>query len=370
MKNTIKVFIAFLLLTTAFPSLVKADDSAILDQMFPNLVLKREYYAQFKEDIEKRGSNPAKLYFVNNYKSGSDLIVRNDVKPRPAKSIDNNPDNTIDSDMYSIYRLCVAYAMTLNEDYLDKAVEFLVAWSEFNVSLRKRNIHEGEYVKAVEGYSIIRNLIDEDSRNIIDGWIRRRIDLYIDDNDFRRNNWGTALLNQIYTAGLALNDANYINWFESRYDNWVKGNLFPNGTGHDLLARDAFAYHAYNLMFFGKLCHAIAMYKGYEAADEFYARDINWGASIKKSVDFWKPFLLDPVKNPHREFVETEWSGDHNRSDYKQIYNPSGTVYAVDELFEFDYSLLEVIDKYRGGNVFATQRLGLGAMRWYYLENQ
>lgn len=368
MKTTF--ILCTLIFSVCFSMHTKAEDGNTLDKIFPNLILKRDYYDQFKADIEKKGSNPVKLYYVNNYKNAADGIVRNDTKPRPAKSIDDDPDNTITEDMNSIYRLCFAYAMTLNQDYLDKAVEFLVAWSNYNVSVSKRNIHEGAYVFAVEGYSVIRNVIDETSRDIIDGWIKRRIDLYIKDNDLRQNNWGTALLNQFYTAGLALNNDTYINWFESKYDNWVKGNLYPNGAGNDLIGRDAFAYHAYNLLFFGKICHAMAMYEGYEKADQFYSKDINWGASIKKSVDFWKPYILDPIKNPHREFVETEWSGDYSRSDYKQLYSPSGTMYAVDELYEMDKDLIETINKYRSGNIFATARLGLGALRWYYLDTE
>ena len=79
------------------------------------------------------------------------------------------------------------------------------------------------------------------------------------------------------------------------------------------------AYHAYDLLFFARLCHLKAMYEGYEAAEAFYKKDVHWGASIRNSVVFWKPFLLDSKKYIHLEFVGTEYEPDKKRSDY--VYN-------------------------------------------------
>jgi hypothetical protein len=190
--------------------------------------------------------------------------------------------------------------------------------------------------------------------------------VFVSDNDLRQNNWGTCLMYQMYMAGLAINEPQYVNWFKSRYPAWVKGNLFPNGTTTDLLGRDAFAYHAYDLSFFGYIFHAMALYEGYTAADEFYERDVNWGASVKKSVHFWMPFMLDPQKYTHIEFTNTEWLSDLDRTDAKKPFNPAGHLYALDVLFEMDYSLKPVVDALRGGNMYATWPLAFGGMRWEF----
>ena len=58
-----------------------------------------------------------------------------------------------------------------------------------------------------------------------------------------------------------------------------------------------------------------------------YKKDVHWGASIRNSVVFWKPFLLDSKKYTHLEFVGTEYEPDKKRSDYNKAYNPSGDVY-------------------------------------------
>ncbi|WP_224206648.1 alginate lyase family protein [Bacteroides salyersiae] len=240
-----------------------------------------------------------------------------------------------------------------------------------NVAVSKSNIHESVYTPAVEGYSIIRNVISQADRDEIDGWFRKRINVFIKDNDLRDNNWGTCLMQQFYYYGSALNDKNVVNtYFRNRYSGWVKNNLYANGTTTDLMGRDAFAYHSYDLLFFAEICHGMACYEGYKVADEFYAQDVNWGASIKKSVDFWKPYLLDPAKNPHTEFVETEWAPDKKRSDYNKPYSPAGTMYVADELLEMDQDLLRAVDKYRGGNPFYTWRLTLSNLRWYYGEEE
>ncbi|WP_373126434.1 alginate lyase family protein [Bacteroides sp. HPS0048] len=346
---------------------VKSQSTDNVDLMFPNLMMTRYHYDKMKEDIEKKGNNPPKSAYIKQMRNPAESIVNNDRKTTTAVSTSNNPANIeIKDEMNAIYQLCVVYVFSQEEKFLNKAVEYLKAWGKVNVAVSKSNIHESVYTPAVEGYSIIRNVISQEDREEIDSWFRKRVNVFIKDNDLRENNWGTCLHQQFYHYGLALNDKTVIDYFKNRYPAWVKNNLYPNGTTTDLLGRDAFAYHAYDLLFFAEICHAIACYEGYEAADEFYARDVNWGASIKKSVDFWKPYLLDPAKNPHLEFVETEWAPDKQRSDYNKPYNPGGTMYAADEIFEMDHDLIRAVEKYRGGNPFYTWRLTLSNLRWYY----
>ena len=211
---------------------------------------------------------------------------------------------------------------------------------------------------------MIRKVIGQSDRELIDTWLRKRAEVFIKDNDLRVNSWGTCLLYQFYLFGTVLEDEAIVDKFRSSYDDWVKGNLFPNGTTTDLLGRDAFAYHAYDLLFFARLCHLKAMYEGYEAAEAFYKKDVHWGASIRNSVVFWKPFLLDSKKYTHLEFVGTEYEPDKKRSDYNKAYNPSGTLYVIDELYEIDEELKEVLDYYKR-NPDVSLKLGLSSLRWH-----
>lgn len=344
---------------------VKAQTTNV-DKMFPNVVLTRENYDKVVKALEAGDESSFPMnWYVKQIETPAKAIVDSDRKTTPVKSVDDNPSSVdISSEMKSIHQLCLAYAFTQEEAYLDKAVEYLKAWAEVNVALSKRNIHEEPYDIAVEGYSLIRKVIDEADREVIDAWVRNRVEVFINSNDLRVNNWGTCLLYQFYMFGTVLEDEAIVDEYKSAYDEWVVGNLFPNGTTTDLLGRDAFAYHAYDLLFFARLCHLTAICEGYEAATEFYTKDVHWGASIKKCVEFWKPFLLYPDKYTHTEFLETENSPDKSRSDYNTVYKPSGTLYVVDELYEIDSDLKEVLDKYNRTST-SSLKLGLSSLRWY-----
>lgn len=338
------------------------------DKLFPNAVISRSHYDKMKADLQSKPDEtfPGKWYYTK-IKSRADEIIKENKVPATAVSTKNNPSNVdISSEMNDIYLLCLTYAFEQKEIYLDKAVEYLSAWAKVNVPVTKDNLHEEGYNKGVEGYSLIRRVITDEQRSLIDGWVRKRGELFAKENDVRVNNWTTCLMYQFYLFGKVLEDDNILNKYNTQYDTWVIKNLFPNGTTTDLLGRDAFAYHAYDLMFFAHLGHAIGTYEGYDKADEFYKKDVNLGASIQHSVDFWKPFLLYPDKYTHTEFVDTEYAPDKNRTDYNKTYNPSGTLYVIDELYEFDSSLEEILKKYNRTYNNGKVALGMSYLRWFY----
>ncbi len=66
----------------------------------------------------------------------------------------------------------------------------------------------------------------------------------------------------------------------------------------------------------------------------------------------------------HLEFVGTEYEPDKKRSDYNKAYNPSGTLYVIDELYEIDKELKEVLDYYKR-NPDVSLKLGLSSLRWH-----
>lgn len=347
-----------------FPKIYSQEVPA-LDKMFPNAVIAREHYDRLKAELSKEGDNTFKAMFDKHIRGYAEKVMASGKQPVAAVSSNNNAQGVdIYEEMKSIYYLCVTYAFNQDQRYLEKAVDYLTAWAKINIAEPKASIHEEKYSWAVEGYSLIRNIISAEDRQLIDGWMIKRLTQFEKDNDLRGNNWGTCLLRQYYLYGLVLNDNKWINKYKSTYPEWVKGNLFPNGTTTDLLARDAFAYHAYDLSFFAKIAHLIALYEGYDAADNFYMQNVGGGASVKKCVDFWKPFMMNTPKYGHVEFVDTEYEPDKKREDYNKAYDPSSTLYVVDELYEFDDSLKEIFDKYRGGNVWINWRSALSALRW------
>lgn len=104
----------------------KAQSTDKVDLMFPNLMMTRYHYDKMKEDIEKKGNNPAKSAYIKQMRNPAESIVNQDRKTTTAVSISNNPNNIdITGEMNAIYQLCVSYAFSQDEKFLDKAIEYL-----------------------------------------------------------------------------------------------------------------------------------------------------------------------------------------------------------------------------------------------------
>ena len=116
---------------------------------------------------------------------------------------------------------------------------------------------------------------------------------------------------------------------------------------------------------FARLCHLKAMYEGYEAAEAFYKKDVHLGSFYPELVWFsgnlfcWIPRNILTL-NLQVQNIEP----DKKRSDYNKAYNPSGTLYVIDELYEIDKELKEVLDYYKR-NPDVSLKLGLSFLRWH-----
>jgi hypothetical protein len=64
----------------------------------------------------------------------------------------------------------------------------------------------------------------------------------------------------------------------------------------------------------------------------FKNRKNNINVSVQDMMNYWKPFLVDPLNNVHIEFVNTNYAPDKTRTDYNKPYVPSSSVYALEEL--------------------------------------
>src|SRR5574344_1689425 len=147
-----------MLLNIATSAQTAADNT---DNMFPNAVISRENYDKVKTDLKNKPSTAFPVsWYERHIKGPADKIISDNLAIQTAKSIDDNPNSVdINKEMQNIHILCLAYAFTQDNVYLNKAVEYLKAWAAVNVALANRNIHEGSSDIAVEGYSIIRKVI-------------------------------------------------------------------------------------------------------------------------------------------------------------------------------------------------------------------
>ncbi|MBB5647763.1 hypothetical protein [Pedobacter cryoconitis] len=227
--------------------------------------------------------------------------------------------------------------------YLDKAKSNLLAWAAVNTP-NSSTPSEAAFIEIFEAYSIIRSAIPSANKTTIDAWLKKTGTYYITNAanyTNRKNNWETIRLNLLYDIGYILNDATILNHVKSAYNVQLNANLFAGGKTEDYVNRDAFAYHAYNLYFYARILRAVSLYDGQTAGNDLLNKKNNINISLPNTMTFWEPYMIDPANNVHLEFVNTGYVPDKTRSDYNKPYNPSSTVYVLDQLA---YSFPQVID--------------------------
>lgn len=265
-------------------------------------------------------------------------------------SADSQASNKVSGDGTRIYKTAMQWFLFRNTDsaivYREKSKSILLVWASINKAT-DHTPNETAYIGFYEGYSLIRAFIDQDSRDKIDLWFRDRYNFFKKLTP-RSNNWetirGWLMLNSAYV----LNDTDLItNSKNAIYTHFDKDSRV-DGASADFLGRDAFAYHAYNLLFVGRILRNIDIYSGREEVKNMiYKRVTNWkmdprgkivsgakaiGGTIADQMKFWTPYIIDPANNVHLEFVNTEWAPDKTRADYNKPYNSAGSYYVLDQM--------------------------------------
>ena len=99
-----------------------------------------------------------------------------------------------------------------------------------------------------------------------------------------------------------------------------------------MIKRDVFPYHAYDLLFYGKIFRAKYFYEGKAAMTALINKKSFSNSTVSDMVDYWEPFVKDPAKNPHIEFKNTEYAPDKDRKDYNKPYDPATSIYVMEDL--------------------------------------
>lgn len=217
--------------------------------------------------------------------------------------------------------------------YFDKVVSTLLAWVNGGnkVANPVHTPNETAYFGFYEAYSVVRSRMTSTDRNKVDNWLSARAYAY---QVFppRVNNWETIRLNLVYYFGYILGNSSIIDHANGAYNTLLDVNLMAGGRSEDLISRDAFAYHAYNLAFYGRILKVKFLYEGATGYTAFKNKKNKINVSIQDMVNYWRPFLIDPANNVHIEFVNTNYAPDKTRTDYNKPYVPSSSMYALEEL--------------------------------------
>jgi len=257
--------------------------------------------------------------------------------PAPFAEVDANNFTNISNQATDCKMLALRWLMLYEKSpaeakpYFDKVVSTLLAWVNAGNVATTHIPNESSYLGFFEAYSVVRSRTAAADKAKIDNWLLAKLSVY---RNFaaRVNNWETIRLSFLYYLGYMLNSTTTLDYAAGAYTTLLNVNLMAGGKSEDLISRDAFAYHAYNLAFYARIFKAKAYFEGYDAMNTFKNRKNNINVSVQDMMNYWKPFLIDPINNVHIEFVNTNYAPDKTRTDYNKPYVPSSSVYALEEL--------------------------------------
>lgn len=259
--------------------------------------------------------------------------------PLPYLEVSSDNFNDISAQANSCKILALRWLYTYEtkpteaKPYFDKVVSTLLTWVNGGnkVASPVHTPNETSYFGFYEAYSAVRSRTAAADKAKLDNWITVRANAY-QVYPARVNNWETIRLNLLYFFGYILENKATLDYADNAYNTLLNVNLFAEGKSEDLVNRDAFAYHAYNLAFYARILRSKLLYEGAASLKTFKEKKNTINVTVQHMVDYWKPFLIDPINNVHIEFEKTNYAPDKTRADYNKPYVPGSSMYVLEEL--------------------------------------
>ncbi|MES2275169.1 MAG: alginate lyase family protein [Bacteroidota bacterium] len=227
-------------------------------------------------------------------------------------------------DMNKMYSLALIYRTSGDKKYLNKAVEFLAAWSQKNIP-NGDPIDDTNLDPVVEAYDFIKADIDATNNKLITAWLAQTAQMEINKMKKGRetsfNNWHSHRLKEVGEIGFAINDKKYIDFAVDGIKEQIGRNLLPDGSSIDFKLRDALHYHTYDLEPLTKLAIIIKRATGVD----FYNYESPEQTSLKKSTDWLVPFISGA--KTHGEFVNSTVAFDKKRAANGEKGYIAGTLF-------------------------------------------
>lgn len=264
------------------------------------------------------------------------------VKIKTAKSL---------PDLEKIYALALSYRVNGEKKYLDRASLYLNAWAQINRS-KGDPIDDTHLDAAIEGYTLIKNKLAIETNNQVKAWFKQaaEAEIYILQKYPRKettyNNWNSHRLKIITEIAFAIDDRVLEDFGIDALKQQIAKNLNPDGSSIDFLKRDALHYHTYDLEPLLRLAILIKEKRNLD----FYNYISTTGSSIKKSMDWLRPYLSGA--QTHEEFVHSTVKFDLQRAkngeaDYiaGTLFKPAAGLETLGLAYYFDQEYLTLIQK-------------------------
>ncbi|WP_448702639.1 alginate lyase family protein [Mucilaginibacter sp. AW1-3] len=271
-------------------------------------------------------------------------------------------------DADKIYALALVYRVGGDKKYLGKAQEYLLAWAKTNQSTGDP-IDETKLEALFTGYDMLRDQVEPDARKSIDKWLDSIADGELNSDHAKPgkgtaiNNWNSHRIKIITLIAYTIHTKKYDKDIPKELMAQLGVDLFPDGTSHDYIERDAFHYHIYTLE---PLLSAITTI--YRATGKNYFNEESYTkSSIKRSVDFMIPYVTGQLT--HAEFANSKSKFDRARAQNGEKgyqvknFNPKTAVYVLSQACYFDKSYLPVVKQLSDGNTNDNWQLLLNKIK-------
>lgn len=242
--------------------------------------------------------------------------------------LEGNPAKTASlkavEDAHKVYCLALVYRLYGGHKYLDKATEFLLAWSQTNKATGDP-IDETKLEDMITGYDLVRSEIPSSKRDLIDQWMDSVAQAELNSKSSKPgrgtaiNNWNSHRIKIITLVAYTLHAARYDSTIRAEWEKQLAVNLNPDGTTLDFVERDAFHYHIYDLE--PLLTTAIILYRA--TGKNYFDYQTPKDAALRKSVDFMVPFMTG--EKTHGEFVNSTVPFDRQRAQNHEKGYIAGT---------------------------------------------
>jgi hypothetical protein len=272
-------------------------------------------------------------------------------------------------DIDKTYSLAIAYVITGDKKYCQKAAEYINAWAMVNQP-QGNPINDTKFEDLLFAYDLIKNDVSTEQKNTINSWLEKMADAEIKTSLPKTkktsfNNWNSHRLKTIGLIAYLLNNNTYKAYIDIELPAQIEKNLLPDGSGIDFHERDALHYHVYTLEPLINLATVIKRTTG----EDFYNYTSPSGAAIKKSIDFLIPFVSG--EKTHPEYVNSTVAFDKKRADNKepgfQIGAPFKQTAGIGVLVQaayFEPSCLEVVRKvFNTSATYPTWQAVINAVR-------
>jgi hypothetical protein len=243
------------------------------------------------------------------------LLAGNPAKTASLKAVE---------DESKIYALAINYRLFNNKAYLDKAAEYLMAWTKVNKATGDP-IDATKLDGVINGYDLIRAQLPEQQRKDIDAWLDTYAYAAMDSESAKNgrttgiNNWNSHRIKVITLIAYTIHTQKYDQYIFSELEKQIGQNLYADGSGFDFKQRDALHYHIYTLE--PLLKAIIAIYRA--TGKNYYTYQSKTQSSIEKSVQFLVPFVTG--EKTHGEFLNSTVKFDRDRAKNNEKGYEAGT---------------------------------------------